>query len=73
MVKYRQTKKKSTRKSRRSLRRKTYRRKFRGGYSPVGPNGGDHGKVPDSYPKNDAGGLPDPMAAGGVPIGKTVY
>lgn len=72
MAKYRKTKK-GGRKSRRNLRRKTYRRKFRGGYSPVGPNGGDHGKVPDSYPKNDAGALPDPMPAGGVPIGKATY
>jgi hypothetical protein len=73
MVKYRKTKKGGRKSRRRDLRRKTYRRKFRGGYSPVGPNGGDLGPVPDSYPKNDAGALPDPMPAGGVPIGKVMY
>jgi hypothetical protein len=72
MAKYRKTKK-GGRKSRRNLRRKTYRRKFKGGYTPVGPNGGNHGTVPDSYPKNDAWSLPDPMPAGGVPIGKVIY
>jgi hypothetical protein len=65
--------KKTTRKSRKSLRSKTYRRRFRGGYSPVGPDGGNAGKVPDSYPSQSSGKLPDPMAAAGVPIGKETY
>jgi hypothetical protein len=73
MAKYHKATKKGGRKSRRNLRRKTYRRKFKGGYSPVGPNGGDLGKVPSGYPVGQTGSLPDPMAAGGVPIGKETY
>lgn len=78
MAKYHKTKKggRKHRVKRRTLRRKTFRRvprALRGGYTPVGPNGGNLGPVPDTYPKNDAWSLPDPMAAGGVPIGKEIY
>ena len=61
---------------RRNLRRRTMKHKRlpkKGGYSPVGPNGGDYGKVPDSYPSQESGALPDSMAAAGVPIGKMIY
>jgi hypothetical protein len=79
MVKYRSrtTKtKKAGRKSRKQLRKKTMAkrpRKLRGGYSPIGPDGGAHGKVPDSYPSQQSGALPDPIAAAGLPIGKIAY
>ena len=61
---------------RRSLRRRTMkhaRLPKKGGYDPVGPNGGDYGKVPDTYPTQQTGALPDPMNPKGVPIGKTIY
>jgi len=48
-------------------------RKLRGGYSPIGPDGGAQGKVPDSYPSQQSGALPDPIAAAGLPIGKIAY
>ena len=44
-----------------------------GGYDPIGPNGGDYGKVPDSYPSQQTGALPAPMNPKGVPIGKEIY
>lgn len=44
-----------------------------GAYSPVGPDGGAHGKVPDSYPSQQSGELPDPQNASGLPIGKIAY
>ena len=63
---------------RRNLRRRTMKHKRlpvpkKGGYDPVGPNGGDYGKVPDSYPSQQTGALPDPMNPKGVPIGKMIY
>jgi len=81
MVKYRSVKKagrrhrKTTKAGRKNLRRKTMRRiPKKGGYSPVGPNGGDLGKVPDTFPKQDeAWQLPDPMNPKGVPSGKEIY
>ena len=79
MVKYRSqmTKtKKAGRKSRKQLRKKTLAkrpRKLRGGYSPIGPDGGAQGKVPNSYPSQQSGALPNPIAAAGLPIGKTAY
>jgi hypothetical protein len=73
MAKYRKTMKKTGRKSRKNLRKKTFRRKFRGGYNPVGTDGGAFGKKPDSYPATSSGALPDPMAAGGTPIGKAYF
>ena len=79
MVKYhsRTTKtKKAGRKSRKQLRKKTMAkrpRKVRGGYSPVGPDGGAQGKVPDSYPSQQSGALPNPISAAGLPIGKIAY
>jgi hypothetical protein len=44
-----------------------------GGYDPIGPNGGEYGKVPDSYPSQQTGALPAPMNPKGVPIGKEIY
>jgi len=44
-----------------------------GGYDPVGPNGGDYGKVPDAYPSQQSGDLPAPLNPKGVPIGKEIY
>jgi len=79
MVKYhsRTTKtKKAGRKSRKQLRKKTMAkrpRKYRGGYSPIGPDGGAQGKVPNSYPSQQSGALPNPIAAAGLPIGKIAY
>lgn len=81
MVKYRSVKKigrrqhrKTTKTGRKNLRRKTMRRlPKKGGYSPIGPNGGDYGKVPDSYPSHESGKLPDMMNPKGVPIGKEIY
>ena len=67
---------KHTKASRRNLRRRTMKHKRlpkKGGYGPVVPNGGDYGKVPDSYPSQQTGALPDPMNPKGVPIGKTIY
>jgi len=65
------------RKQRRSLRRRTMKHKRLpkkvGGYDPIGPNGGDYGKVPDSYPSQQTGALPAPMNPKGVPIGKEIY
>ena len=68
------------RKQRRSLRRRTMKHKRlpknlkkMGGYDPIGPNGGEYGKVPDSYPSQQTGALPDPMNPKGVPIGKEIY
>jgi hypothetical protein len=63
---------------RRSLRRRTLKHKRlpknkKGGYSPIGPNGGDYGKVPDGYPTQQTGALPAPMNPKGVPIGKEIY
>lgn len=72
MVKYHR--KLKTRKQLRKKLRKTMRRSpRRGGYSPVGPNGGNQGHTPTTYPQGQSGALPDPMAAMGVPIGKQVY
>jgi hypothetical protein len=69
-----------TKSSRRHLRRRTMKHKHlpknlkkMGGYSPIGPNGGDYGKVPDSYPSQQTGALPAPMNPKGVPIGKEIY
>lgn len=64
--------------SRRSLRRRTLKHKRlpkskKGGYSPIGPNGGDYGKVPDGYPTQQSGDLPAPMDPKGVPSGKEIY
>ena len=62
--------------SRRFLRRRTMKHKRlpkKGGYDPIGPNGGDYGKVPDSYPSQQTGALPAPMNPKGVPIGKEIY
>lgn len=77
MVKKTARTKASRRHYRRSLRRRTLKHKRlpkkRGGYSPVGPNGGDYGKVPDSYPTQQSGELPAPMNAQGVPSGKEIY
>ena len=79
MVQYhsRMTKtKKVGRKSRKQLRKKTMAkrpRKYRGGYSPIGPDGGAQGKVPNSYPSQQSGALPNPIAAAGLPIGKIAY
>lgn len=70
---------KSTKAGRRSLRRRTmkHRRlpknKTTGGYDPIGSNGGNYGKVPDSYPSQQTGALPAPMNPKGVPIGKEIY
>jgi hypothetical protein len=65
------------RKQRRTLRRRTMKHKRlpkkMGGYDPIGPNGGDYGKVPDSYPSQQTGALPAPMNPKGVPIGKEIY
>ncbi len=62
---------------RRSLRRRTMKHKRlpkkMGGYDPIGPNGGEYGKVPDSYPSQETGALPAPMNPKGVPIGKEIY
>jgi hypothetical protein len=72
MAKYRR--KLKTRKQLRKKLRKTMRRPIKkGGYSPVGPNGGNEGYPITSYPEGQTGALPDPMAAMGVPIGKQVY
>ena len=69
MAKYRRTKK-----MRRNLRKKTMRRvPRRGGYAPIGPNGGNAGMPIDSYPTGQSGALPDPLKASGVPIGKETY
>jgi hypothetical protein len=81
MVKYRSVKKagrrqqrKTTKTGRKNLRRRTMRRlPKKGGYSPIGPNGGEYGKVPDSYPSQQSGDLPAPMNPKGVPIGKEIY
>lgn len=80
MVKYRSSRttktKKAGRKSRKQLRKKTMAkrpRKVRGGYSPIGPDGGAQGKVPDSYPSQQSGALPNPVNASGLPIGKAAY
>lgn len=62
-----------TRKQLRRKLRKTVRRIKKGGYSPIGPNGGNEGHPITSYPVGQSGALPDPMAAMGVPIGKQVY
>jgi hypothetical protein len=66
--------------SRRNLRRQTMKHKRLpktlkkvGGYDPIGPNGGDYGKVPDSYPSQQTGALPAPMNPKGVSIGKEIY
>ena len=69
---------KHTKTGRRSLRRRTMKHKRlpknkKGGYSPIGPNGGDYGKVPDGYPTQQSGALPAPMNPKGVPIGKEIY
>jgi hypothetical protein len=67
---------KNTRAGRRNLRRRTLKHKRlpkKGGYDPVGPNGGDYGKVPDSYPSQQTGALPAPMNPKGVAIGKEIY
>ena len=65
------------RRRRTTLRRRTMKHKSlpkkKGGYSTVGPNGGDYGKVPDSYPTQQSGDLPAPMNPKGVPIGKEIY
>lgn len=71
---------KNTRAGRRNLRRRTMKHKRLpknlkkvGGYDPVGPNGGEYGKVPDSYPSQQTGALPAPMNPKGVSIGKEIY
>uniref|UniRef100_A0A6C0CIC3 Uncharacterized protein n=1 Tax=viral metagenome TaxID=1070528 RepID=A0A6C0CIC3_9ZZZZ len=69
---------KNTKAGRRSLlRRRTMKHKRlpkkMGGYDPVGPNGGDYGKVPDAYPSQQSGDLPAPLNPKGVPIGKEIY
>lgn len=70
---------KQTKAERRSLRRRTLKhkrlpvQKKMGGYDPIGPNGGDYGKVPDSYPSQQTGALPAPMNPKGVSIGKEIY
>lgn len=71
MAKYRRNLK--TRKQLRKKLRKTMRRIKKGGYSPIGPNGGNQGTPITTYPEGQSGALPDPMAAMGVPIGKQVY
>ncbi|NBR61134.1 hypothetical protein EB118_13350 [bacterium] len=70
MVKY----SKKHRKSFRRKLRKTIRRVKRGGYSPIGENGGNQGHPIKTYPNEmEAWKLPNPMAAAGVPMGKQVY
>ena len=70
---------KHTKVGRRNLRRRTLKNKRLpklkkvGGYDPIGPNGGDYGKVPDGYPSQQTGALPAPMNPKGVSIGKEIY
>ena len=65
MAKYRR----KTRKQLRRKLRKTMRLiKKRGGYSPMGVNGGNEGYPITSYPEGQTGALPDPEVAAGVPI-----
>ena len=51
---------KSLRKTRRRISRRSFPKMGGGVYSPVGPNGGDYGPVPESYPTLSTGALPDP-------------
>ena len=73
MVKY--TKQRKNRKSLRRTRRKIPKtRKHsirRGGYSPIGPNGGNYGTAPVGYPVTSSGALPDPKSA--FPDGPSGY
>lgn len=63
MVKYTQSRRKRhRRKSLRKTRRRVPRR-LRGGYSPIGPNGGNYGYAPVGDIKQSSGALPDPMPA----------
>jgi len=48
-----------------TLKRRRHRRSG-GGYSPIGPNGGNFGHPPGGYPETPSGALPDPQA---VPTG----
>ena len=60
MAKY--TKHRKHRKHRKSLRktRRRISRRMQGGYSPMGPNGGEYGRTPTSNPVNPEHILPDP-------------
>ena len=75
MVKY--TKQRKNRKSLRRTRRKIpktlrkSRRRHRGGYDPLGPNGGNYGTAPVGYPVQQSGALPDPVSS--FPDGPSGY
>ncbi len=59
---------------RRNLRKKTMRKiPRRGGYAPIGNNGGDAGVPIRTYPVGQSGALPDPLKASGLPMGKETY
>uniref|UniRef100_A0A6C0HM04 Uncharacterized protein n=1 Tax=viral metagenome TaxID=1070528 RepID=A0A6C0HM04_9ZZZZ len=73
MVKYTKQRKskKSLRRTRRKVPKTLRRTKRRGGYDPVGPNGGNYGTAPTSNPVQSSGALPDPKSA--FPDGPSGY
>jgi len=67
MVKYTKSRGKG-RKSLRRTRRKVpktlrHRRRHRGGFAPIGENGGNFGVPPKDYPVGQSGAIPDPESS----------